>query len=63
VYHQIDYYVHEIHLELRHILNRFVRLQQDEDDYTENINYYDEEMNLFRHKKYYTFKRGEWKEY
>jgi len=62
VYHEIDYNVHKIHLELRRKLNRFVRFKEDEKDYKDNMKYYHEEMNWFHRKKYYTFKRGEWKE-
>jgi hypothetical protein len=62
VYYTIDYDVHDIHLELRYKLNRFARLQDDEDDYKKNMDYYDDEMNLFRQKKLYSFKKGDWKE-
>jgi hypothetical protein len=62
IYHRIDFDVHEIHLELRNKLNRYVRLKDDEDDYKKNREYYDDEMSLFHKKHYYTFKRGEWKE-
>jgi len=63
IYHRIDYDVHEIHLELRRKLNRFVRLKEDEKDYENNKNYYDEEMKWFHRKKYSVSKRGEWKEF
>jgi len=62
VYHEIDYDIHKIHLELRRKLNRFVRFKEDENDYKDNMKYYHEEMNWFHRKKYYIFKRGEWKE-
>ena len=62
VSHTIDYDMHEIHLELRPKLNRFARFQDDEDDYKKNMDYYDDEMNIYRQKTYYTFKKGEWKE-